>query len=40
MAEAFDPENPGPWPSGYMPYAYDVDAAKKLWDLSCEIEGN
>lgn len=39
VALQFDPENPGAWPGGYVPYAYDKETAGKLWDISCELAG-
>ncbi|KAI9010555.1 hypothetical protein DFJ74DRAFT_623756 [Hyaloraphidium curvatum] len=40
VALQFDPENPGPWPSGFKPYAYDEEPAKELWELSCKLHGH
>ncbi len=38
IAKPFDPETM-PTVQGYLPYAYDMDAARQLWDLSNKLVG-
>ena len=38
IAKPFDPETT-PSVQGYLPYAYDTDSARQLWDLSNKLVG-